>query len=396
MLKRFFLFFVLTLNSFAVFSQKQTLFTDKNYTETLAKAKAENKPLVILFYANWCPHCNKMKNEIFTDSTVVNLYRKNFVCMSADTELPIGKELRAKFQNQFKVTSFPTFAFIDSNEKLLYCTSGEFKKDAFISEANYALTPENQLQNVKAAYEKDISNPDKCIKYITLVRKAGLDATPIAQKYFSTKPEQERLNEINWKVFANGINNFDTDEFKFVIKNKEAYSKIVSQDRIDRKLAYTISETFKPLIDATDTINYNKKRLVAQSFQDRKIDSLVYNFDVQINSQTSNWKKYQKVTSDNVEKFSWKNTVQLYDICTTYLEAITDKKGLLQAIEWSKHLLDLNASNDRYILTAKLLLKAKDYKQAAEFAKKGKAFADGLGLKSDEINALLEQIKKHI
>ena len=321
-----------------------------------------------------------MKNEIFTDSTVTNLYRKNFICIAADVDTQSGKDLRAKFINQFKVTSFPTFAFIDSNENLLYCTSGEFKKEAFISEGKDVLLPENQLPNIKKEFENETSNPNKCLKYIIAVRKAGLDATSITQKYFSTISEKERFSDINWKVFANGINNFDTDEFKFVVKNKEAFSKIVTSSRIDRKLLYTISETLKPYIETADTINYDKKRLVAKSFQVRNIDSLVYRLDVQMLSQTENWKKYQAVTSPNVEKFSWNDTVVLTDICTTYLEAINDKKGLLQAVNWSTHLLELSESKDRYVLKTKLLIKLKDYKQAAEVAKKGKAFVDGLGL----------------
>ena len=70
MVKKFILVLFLILNTAAVFSQTQTLFPDKKYDEALALSKAEKKPLVILFYATWCPHCNKMKHEIFTDSTV--------------------------------------------------------------------------------------------------------------------------------------------------------------------------------------------------------------------------------------------------------------------------------------------------------------------------------------
>ena len=248
---------------------------------------------------------------------------------------------------------------------------------------------------IKDAYYKDPSNADKCLKYIIAIRKAGMDATAITQKYLSTKTQDEKFTEPNWKIFANGINNFDTDEFKFVVKNKEAFSKVTSSTRVDKKIAFTISETLKPLVESVDTINYNKKRLVAEAFQIRKIDSLLYRFDIQILSQTSNWKKYQKITSDNVEKFSWNDSLLLYDICNTYFETVTDKKGLSQATEWSKHLLSLGQSTDRYVVTTKLLIKLKDYKQALEFALKGKIWADNLGFKADEISTLLEEIKKH-
>ena len=395
MVKKFILVFFLILNTSAVFSQTQTLFPDKKYDETLALAKAEKKPLIILFYATWCPHCNKMKKEIFTDSTVVAFYTKNFVRMAVDTESDYGKELKTKFHSKFRVNSFPAFVFLDSDETLLYCVSGELKKDDFISEGTNVLLPENQIPNMKKTFYDDFSNADKCLKYISTIKKAGIDATPITQKYLSKKTEEEKFTEINWKVFAYGINDFDTEEFKFVVKNKDAFAKVVSQKRVERKLLYTISETLKPFVDKVDTINYDKKRLVAEAFQMRKVDSLLYRLDIQIVSQTTNWKKYQKIILDNIEKYSWSDTVLLYDICTTYFEAINDKKGLLQAAEWSKHLLSLNESMDRYILTTKLFMKLKDYKQALEYAQKGKALADSLGLKGEEINTLLAEVQKH-
>jgi len=336
-----------------------------------------------------------MKREVFTDGEVSGFYHQNFICMAVDAESDYGKQLKIKFQDKFRVGSFPTFAFIDSNENLLYCTSGELKKEKFIAEGKDVLLPENQLSNVRNAFLNDITNADKCLKYIITTRKAGLDATSIAQKYIHTLKPETMFTETNWKVFSNGINNFDTDEFRFIIQNKEAFAKVSSSARVDKKISYTLSETLKPLVDRVDTIAYDKKRIAAAAFQNRKIDSLLYRFDLQIVSQTTNWKKYQKIASDNVEKFSWNDPVTLYDICNTYYETVNDKKGLLQAVEWSKHLLSIGESIDRYIVSSKLLIKLKDYKQALAVAQKGKLFADNLGLKNDELDTLLTDIKKH-
>lgn len=393
MLRKIFLFLILACSTIA-FSQ-QTLFGDTKYDQALALSKTAKKPLIIMFYATWCPHCNIMKKEVFTNNEVISFYNQNFVCIMVDAETDYGKELKTKFQDKFRVTSYPTFAFLDGNETLLYCNSGEFNKEKFIAEGTDVLLPENQLANLKNAFLNDFTNVDKCMKYIITLRKAGIDATPIAQKYINTLKPEERFTETNWKVYSNGINNFDTDEFRFIIQNKEAFAKVASPTRIEKKITYTISETLRPLVNRVDTINYDKKRLVAAGFQNRKIDSLLYRFDMEIVSQTTNWRKYQKLTTENAEKFSWNDPVTLYDICNTYYETVNDKKGLLLAIDWSKHLLGIGETIDRYIVTSKLFKKVKDYKQALAFAEKGKAFADNLGLKNEEINTLLADIKKH-
>src|SRR4051812_43656601 len=110
-MKNCILVLVMMLNIAAASGQKQTLFLDKSYDEALVLSKKEKKPIVIFFYANWCPHCNNMKNEVFTDSTVTALYRKNYVCMSVDATTSYGEELKTKFKDKFRVPSFPTFAF---------------------------------------------------------------------------------------------------------------------------------------------------------------------------------------------------------------------------------------------------------------------------------------------
>ncbi len=392
-MKKCLLLFFLVLTT-ASFSQ-QTLFVDKNYDQALAQAKSEHKPLVLLFYATWCPHCNKMKKEVFTETSVIDFYSKNFICMSADSESDYGKELKTRFQNKFRVNSFPTFVFLDTNENLLYCNSGEFDKAKFLEEGTNVLLPENQLPNIKTTYNADPKNPDKCLKYIVNLRKAGIDATPIAQKFLSGLTPDEKLTDINWRVFSNGVSNFDTDEFKYVVTNREAFAKAISPSRVEKKINYTISETLKPFVDKVDTLNYEKKRQIAEGFHNRKIDSIVYRYDLLIVSQTTNWKKYQKITTDNVAKFSLNDPVTLYDICNTYFETVKDKKGLQQAVEWSKTLLAKGENMERYILISKLLTKLKDYKQALVYAEKGKALANSLGLKNEEMNTVLADIKKH-
>ena len=394
-MKKLLLLLLLLLNATSVICQQQTLFIDRNYNESLALAKKENKPIVILFYTSWCPHCNVMKREVFTDTTVADFYSKNFVCVAVNSDSDYGKELIFKFKNTFKVASFPTFAFLDTNESLLYCTSGELKKDVFLSEGKQVLIADNQLPNLRSIFLSDTSNPNKCLKYISNLRKAGIDATSVTQEYWKTLNDEKKLTEENWRIFSYGINNFDTDEFRYVIQNKDSYSKVVSPKRVEKKLVYTISETLKPFIDKEDTLNYDKKRFTAASFHVRKIDSLLYRLDIQLSLQTNNWKKYQKITTDNVENFSWNDSVLLYDICETYYHKINDPKGLLLAVNWGKHVLDFGESVDKYVMLTNLSLKLKDYKMAKDFAQKGKNFADALKLNSDSLNSLSEEVKKH-
>lgn len=388
-------FIILFAISTAAYAQKQTLFLDTNYDTALAQSKKENKPIALLFYAKWCSHCKKMKEEIFIDADVIKFYSTSYICVAVDAESADGTALKNKFQSKFLVKSYPTFAFIDSNENLLYCISGEFKKDAFILEGTKALVTENQFNVIKDKFNADNSNAENCLRYIIVSRKAGFDATEITQKYLKTKSEAELFTELNWKILANGINNIDAKEVPFIVAKKEEFAKVVTLSRIEKKLIYMVSDNLKPFADLGDTIHYNKKRPIAASFQIRKVDSLLFRYDLTIDEYTQNWKHYKKTSETLVEKFAWKDSNTLIAICNNYLAHIEDKKSLDFAITWAKQALTLGESLDKYILIVNLYIKEKDYSNALLYANNGKTVATNFGWKTDNIDKLLVDLKKY-
>ena len=385
------LFFISMETSFA---QKQTLFLDKDFYAAVLQSKVEKKPIVLMLYATWCAHCNKMKNEIFTDTDVINYYSKNFICVAIDAESQNGIDLKNRFKSKFKVKFYPTFSFLDSDENVLNCISGESKKEDFLNEAKNALIPEKQFTTFKNAYLNDVSNPENCLKYITAVRKAGLDATEITEKYLQTKAEKDWFTEQNWKIIANGINNIDSYEIKFVNSHKDEFAKVSSLVRVEKKLVFVTSDNLKPLVDLNDTINYYKLKPIAASFKIRKVDSLLFKYDLQLYENNKNWKNYKATSKNSIEKFAWKDSNTLIEVASFYLNFITDKSSLDDAISWTKQALTLGETLDKYTLLSKLYLAEKDRINALEYAKKGKETAMKYGWKTEEIDKLILEIKK--
>ena len=393
--KLLFYFVMLFALSTTTFAQNQTLFLDSNYETALAQSKKESKPIALLFYAKWCSHCKKMKEETFIDVDVIKFFSTSYICLAVDAESAEGIALKNKLQSKFLVKSYPTFAFIDSNENLLYCIAGEFKKDAFILEGTKALVPENQFNVVKDKFNADPSNAENCLRYIIVTRKAGFDATSITQKYLKTKSEAQLFTELNWKILANGINNIDAKEVPFIVAKKEEFSKVVTLSRIEKKLIFMVSDNLKPLADLGDTLQYNKKRPIAASFQIRKVDSLLFRYDLTINEYSQNWKNYKKTAESSVDKFVWKDSNTLVDISNNYLAHLDDKKSLDLAVSWAKQALTLGESLDKYLLIVKLYAKEKDYTNAMLYANNAKTVATNFGWKTEELDKLLVDLKKH-
>jgi thioredoxin-related protein len=89
------------------------------YPDALKKSRKENKHVFVHFTATWCGWCKKMERETYTDTTVIKMLNKNFVCSKVwgdtDTMFNIdGYQItqRALAQTQFGVRSYPTLWFI--------------------------------------------------------------------------------------------------------------------------------------------------------------------------------------------------------------------------------------------------------------------------------------------
>jgi thiol:disulfide interchange protein len=65
----------------------------QGYEAGLARAKAENKPLCVVLYTNWCPHCRNY-SHVFDDPKVVER-AKGFVMVRANADEE--PELAGKF-----------------------------------------------------------------------------------------------------------------------------------------------------------------------------------------------------------------------------------------------------------------------------------------------------------
>jgi thioredoxin-related protein len=67
-------------------SQPAINFDDGSYQSVLQRSKDEHKNIFYMLYANWCSHCNKMKQDVFKEEKVSQYLNANFVCAWQDVE----------------------------------------------------------------------------------------------------------------------------------------------------------------------------------------------------------------------------------------------------------------------------------------------------------------------
>ena len=390
---RFFYIFFLCLSIQAVHSQNQFVPDDTPYKIALENAKTQRKPLFVMLYADWCPHCNQMKKEVFSDPAVMDFLNKNYVCAWKNVEKEEGIALKDKYNTK----SLPTFLFIDpSSEVLLYALKGESKKADFLTEANYALNPRMQLPYLEKEFLADPGNSNKFFAYLNTLKK-GKDRTDLSiptHIYLNTQSETQLVSELNWRVIANGVTDIKSREFQYVLNHQKDFAAVASQNRVDRKIESIVNELLRPYVDNLDTVNYYKQREIAKSIRLQKTDSLVFKFDLTLAERTEKWQYYKKVTLADTEKLVWNDASFLKDIGQTYLKHIADTESLKKSILWVKHSLELNDSYDGNLLVARLYNKIKDKKLALKYAKEAREIGAEMGWGAKDADDLLAELNK--
>lgn len=388
---RFLYLFFFTVFIQTVSAQNQFVPDDTPYATALENAKLQKKPLFVMLYADWCPHCNQMKKEVFSDPAVMTFLKANYVCVWKNIEKPEGIALKDKFNTK----SLPAFLFVDpENETLLYALKGEMKTAVFMAEANYALNPAMQLPHLEKEFLADPGNSTKFFAYLNTLKK-GKDRTDLSiptHIYLNTQSDAQLVSETNWRVIANGVTDIKSREFQYVLNHQKEFAAVASQNRIDRKIENIVTELLRPYVDNLDTVNYYKQREIAKSIRLQKTDSLVFKFDLTLAERTEKWQFYKKVTLEDTQKLVWNDASFLKDIGQTYLKHITDAESLKKSISWVKHSIELNDSYDGNLLLARLYNKIKDKKMALQYAKDAKAISKEMNWNSKEVDTLLAEL----
>jgi thiol:disulfide interchange protein len=85
-----------------------------SYDAAVAAAKAENKPVVMVFSAVWCPPCQVMKKSVYPSKEVAPLHDK-FVWAYLDTD----EEANASAAQKHGVSGIPHIEFLSPQGKSL-------------------------------------------------------------------------------------------------------------------------------------------------------------------------------------------------------------------------------------------------------------------------------------
>lgn len=79
-----------------------------SYNTALQKAQKEDKDVMMMYSAVWCPECNYMKEVVFKEKELSSYIQKKYIVLFLDIQ-------KDKLPEGFNYIGIPTFFFIDKN-----------------------------------------------------------------------------------------------------------------------------------------------------------------------------------------------------------------------------------------------------------------------------------------
>ncbi len=207
-------------------------FCHLSWTDVVAKAKEDNKPIFIDFYTQWCGPCLNMAETVFTLPEVGAFYNEHFICAKIDAESVEGRELARKYQ----VKVYPTYIFVDANsEEAIHRSSSTQTADTFIFTGESALDAQRRSFYLEKSYADGNRSRQllmNFIRYEHSIYKRDL----VSQAFDELLKGGAKLTDADvWQLFVDCISGV-SPALKQVSANYPTFCRLFTKTAVDEKL----------------------------------------------------------------------------------------------------------------------------------------------------------------
>lgn len=163
MIKKIGLSILATSLSIVTFAQGLNITKFKQWDEVKAKAKAENKLILVDCYTTWCGPCKMMSEKVFPQESVGAFANDKFVTVKLqfdstakdDEYVKANYALARQFEKDYGIAAYPSFMVFNAEGEPVHRFVGAYQASEFIEVLKKSTDEKQQFYNLVKQYTQD-------------------------------------------------------------------------------------------------------------------------------------------------------------------------------------------------------------------------------------------------
>jgi thioredoxin-related protein len=292
---------IMLLLSLKAFSNEIN-FTSGTYSEILAKAKAENKVVMIDFFTDWCKWCVELDKKVYTVADVADFANSNQINWKIDAEKGEGVEIAKKYG----VSGYPSVVFVNGDGEEIDRIVGYIPAKDFLETMKDYNAGKNTIKSLKAILT---TNPDDVEANFRLGKKSADGGNmPEAKTYFEKVVTLDPNNKSGWtddaELFLAQIRNTPADI--------EAFAKKYPDSELIKDAYIYLAEVSLEANDYSKADGYYKKLFEKYGKND---ESISFGYGQYLLTKIYSITKKEKITKEDNNK-----GIELANECLGYVK----------------------------------------------------------------------------
>lgn len=358
--------------------------TITTWQQALDRAKAEQKPIFLDAYTDWCGWCKVMDRETFSDSAVAAVMNASFVNVKMEMETGEGIDVAMKY----RISGFPTFVVFTPDGVPTYRTTGFRAPADWLPMLDAMRDPSRALK--QAGVTPTLKLPFPAWHRAAFEKGKARKQPDAATVHAWFDAYDNKYDEVAFGVILK--HRMRPEQIDWVLEHEQEYRRLYDTE-VDEVLQDKGQLVFKKAVETKDTSLLGK---VVDFFRPAKDDAvwMKERFEAMYYAQTKDWPglgtQLQSMSnelgasaSSMVNEFAW----QMYETCD-------DQRALSLAASAMKPIATRDDADWAHIDTyAALLFKSGQFAEAEVQAKRAIERGKAAGADVKETTQLLERIR---
>lgn len=363
MKKLIFILFILSNPTALTFAQGID-FKQGSWADVKAEAKAQNKLIFVDFYTDWCAPCKFMTINIFPQKEAGDFYNPHFISYKINAEKGEGPAIA----KEYRITGYPTLAYINYKGEVVHRVTSSMDVKDLINNGKMALTPQDDYQELKGAYEQNTLSKDDLSRYFTIVKTKGdnRETDRVFESYFAMVAD---VSQASYELITNNAGSTAAKSFQYLLEHLEQFQAVIGKEKVDTYLRNEFIQEFRNnawrQVYPTTAAYMEAKQALNKKVMLTEKENIAFDADYYLAKGDED--NYMEAAAKLVDSYYVNDDFQISNLLGGSSRLVKKEANILITLKWAKQALALKDNSLNNATLALIYQKLNDKSNAMKY-----------------------------